>query len=74
MIGRIDSYSNETINLLKTKVVARNRGVAKNDENKIVNEKSMEICIEYIYLGIFLNTMVILGWKKYTEYMLKSSL
>jgi len=56
MIDCIDSYSNEyglTINLSKTKVVVfRNRGIVKDDEKLILNGESIDMCDEFIYLGI----------------------
>ena len=57
MIDSIDSYSNEyglTIKSSKTKVVVfGNRCVAKDDEKFFLNGESIEMCDEFIYLGIF---------------------
>ena len=44
------------VNLLKTKVVIfRNRGNIKSEEKWYLNGESIEICNEFMYLGILLN-------------------
>jgi hypothetical protein len=59
MINVLNVYSNEYnlhVNLLKTKVVIfRNRGNIKSEEKWYLNRESIEICNEFMYLGILLN-------------------
>ena len=52
MILTLNEYG-LTINLSKPKVVVFwNRGVVKDDENLFLNGESIEMCDEFIYLGI----------------------
>ena len=59
MINVLNVCSNEYnlhVNLLKTKVVIfRNRGNIKSEEKLYLNGESIEICYEFMYLGILLN-------------------
>jgi hypothetical protein len=59
MINVVNVCSNEYnlhVNLLKTKVVIfRNRGNIKSEEKWYLNGKSIEMCNEFMYLGILLN-------------------
>ena len=59
MINVVNVCSNEYnlhVNLLKTKVVIfRNRGNIKSEEKWYLNGESIEICNEFMYLGILLN-------------------
>ena len=59
MIKVVNVCSNEYnlhVNLLKTKVVIfRNRGNIKSEEKWYLKGESIEICNEFMYLGILLN-------------------
>jgi hypothetical protein len=59
MINVVNVCSNEYnlhVNLLKTKVVIfRNRGNIKSEEKWYLNGESIEICNEFMYLGILLS-------------------
>jgi hypothetical protein len=59
MINVVNVCSNEYnlhVNLLKTKfVIFRNQGNIKSEEKWYLNGESIEICNEFMYLGILLN-------------------